>query len=402
MKKIILLTFLIIVTVQLTFAQNSIAKLKFEEAEEAYSSDNFELTIIKLNETEKILKQTNPKILHLKILALNQLLTQPDFTNDPELIPELKKACEFYLKKFENLETNDDKFKEVYKIGEVAKQLKTDEDFDQELFAKAKSGDAEAQGKLGKYFHQKDRFGTAVKWYEKAAGQGDIPAMVLIGDIYFTKKDLVNAVKWYEIAGGKGNKSAMEEVAAIYVKGGSTYPVNIDKAIVWYKKAAELKSIKAMRQIGMIYLEGKAIQKNVNTALEWFAKGIAIEPTTKSEKFSSAWIYDQLCMLYLEGENVSKDYSKVQEYANKGISLNHEFWLKYYESYLGDIYGIGGNGIEKDYEKAFAYYSSSANKGYFIAMLRLSEMYASGKGIKKNKTLSAQWKTKYEEEKAKK
>jgi hypothetical protein len=52
MKKIILLTFLLFATFQFSVAQNTIAKLKFEEAEEAYVNNNFELALTKLKEVE--------------------------------------------------------------------------------------------------------------------------------------------------------------------------------------------------------------------------------------------------------------------------------------------------------------------------------------------------------------
>ena len=47
--------------------QNTIAKLKFEEAEEAYANNNFDLALSKLIEIETLLKSPNPKILYLKI-----------------------------------------------------------------------------------------------------------------------------------------------------------------------------------------------------------------------------------------------------------------------------------------------------------------------------------------------
>ena len=50
MKKIILITILIITTAQITFAQNTIAKLKFESAEESFSDGNYGACFQKLSE----------------------------------------------------------------------------------------------------------------------------------------------------------------------------------------------------------------------------------------------------------------------------------------------------------------------------------------------------------------
>ena len=102
MKKIILLTVLLLATVQFTFAQNTIAKLKFEEAEEAYANNNFELTLTKLKEVEGLLKSTNPRLMHLKILAKNKLIQQPKYSNDPELISQLNKDCALFFNVYPN------------------------------------------------------------------------------------------------------------------------------------------------------------------------------------------------------------------------------------------------------------------------------------------------------------
>jgi uncharacterized protein len=127
MRKSILIVILFFATFQLSVAQNAIAKLKFQDAEEAYTNANYELTIKKLDDVEVLLKATNPKLLHLRILATNKLVQSSNYSEDPEIITQLKKDCNFYLTKYESIQDNEEKFREVYKISESAKKYKCDE-----------------------------------------------------------------------------------------------------------------------------------------------------------------------------------------------------------------------------------------------------------------------------------
>ena len=388
MKKIFLLAILIIATSQLLFAQNSIAKLKYEEAEEAYSLNNFELVLNKIKEVEILLKSTNPKLLHLKILALDQLVKQPAFKNDPELVAELLKDGALYLKKYVNLESNEEKYREVFIISET-KEYKDGE----LLYKKAQSGDSTAQLNMAKYYESKKRFDPAIEWYEKMAFKGSIDAMYQLGFIYqLQKKDFINSVKWHEMAAAKGSKKSMVRLGETYQFGFQITPINIDKAIDWFKKAAELKSIEAMSKMGDIIIKGKRTEINGNTALEWFSKALLIKPENREDTFDLCGVYIRIIDLYYTGKALEKNYTKAEEYAKKGIqfissenSLNANNYTAVFLSDLGDIYKAGGFGIKQDYIKAFNYYTESANKWKARPIIALGEMYQNGLGIKKDK-----------------
>lgn len=129
MKKLIFLIFLTVTSLQSAMAQTSIAKLKFEEAEEAYASNNFELTLTKLDEAEKILKSTNPKILYLKILAQVNIIKSDPY-KDFAILENAKKLSAKYLNEYDNLPNNEDKFRDIYKIsGELKKYPNTIQEF---------------------------------------------------------------------------------------------------------------------------------------------------------------------------------------------------------------------------------------------------------------------------------
>ncbi len=93
-------------------AQNTIAKMVYEEAEEAFDKENYALALEKIEETEKLLKNGNPKTLYLKIMAKYHLLK-----DDYAIIKSLKADCKYYLNKYESNDGVQDKYREVYKIS---------------------------------------------------------------------------------------------------------------------------------------------------------------------------------------------------------------------------------------------------------------------------------------------
>ncbi len=120
MRRIILFAFLIIASVQSASSQNAIAQLKYEDAEEAYSLGNYELTISKLKEVETMLGATNPKILYLQILAQSKVIEKNPM-RDYFILENARKSSEKYLKEYENLPDNADRYRDIYKIAESLK-----------------------------------------------------------------------------------------------------------------------------------------------------------------------------------------------------------------------------------------------------------------------------------------
>ncbi len=54
---------------QSLYAQEALAKLRYQEAEEAFNAGNFSLTLKKLDDVVGILKDENPRTLYLRIQA---------------------------------------------------------------------------------------------------------------------------------------------------------------------------------------------------------------------------------------------------------------------------------------------------------------------------------------------
>lgn len=152
MKKIFLLALLIISSAQLSLAQATIAKLKFEDAEEAFALGNYELTLSKQKDVEALLKSTNPKIIYLQILAQTKIIEKNPL-NDWLLLKNTRILADTYLKDYENLPDNEDKYRDVYKAGESLKKWPGTV----VEFSESKSKMEQEQDKIYLQTHENDR-----------------------------------------------------------------------------------------------------------------------------------------------------------------------------------------------------------------------------------------------------
>jgi hypothetical protein len=124
-----------IVLIMLTFhlaanAQSAIAKIKYEQAEEAFAKDDYAVTIVKLEEAQKLLGNTNPKILYLRLMAAKGIIAKGRF--DWEFLSETRKNAAYYIKQYSEMQGIEEKFRQVYEFSETLETLpKTKEEFDQ-------------------------------------------------------------------------------------------------------------------------------------------------------------------------------------------------------------------------------------------------------------------------------
>lgn len=114
----LLLGVLLLLACHTVLAQDAAkARIEYEEAEVAYTENNYELALNKLTEVEKLLKATNPRTLYLRINAQWGIIQKNPY-QDFTLLQEAKKACLKYMKDYAKLANGEDKFKAVYKIDQ--------------------------------------------------------------------------------------------------------------------------------------------------------------------------------------------------------------------------------------------------------------------------------------------
>lgn len=132
----VLLLFFIVCLPTLLFGQSQLARLKFEQAELSLKEGFWVNAIEKLNETEKILGQSNPRTLHLRIMAENGLLKSKP-SNRSDIQNQLVKHCLYFLENYKapGLESL---YREVQSVSETVNKnnssgLATAEKNDNEL-----------------------------------------------------------------------------------------------------------------------------------------------------------------------------------------------------------------------------------------------------------------------------
>ncbi|MEN9910381.1 MAG: hypothetical protein RLZZ540_3540 [Bacteroidota bacterium] len=229
MKKLLLIAFLLFTTSQTVFAQQAIAKIKYEEAEEAYSAKDYETTISKLDEVEAILKSTNPKVMYLRIMAQYPIILKIR-PFDYEIIYNFKKLSTKYLKDYENVPDNEDKYRDIYKISEKFNGV-------------FKMNDMELLENIGYQYKVKKDYKTAIKYYTEASSLGSVKSKSYLGGIYFDGADGV--VSDYKTA------------------------------FKYLKEAADNNDSMAQLYLGGCYLFGLGVEKNKEEANDWFKKSAA-------------------------------------------------------------------------------------------------------------------------------
>jgi hypothetical protein len=121
MKRLLLTVFFYLLIQLNVQAQDPLARIKYLEAEEFFTAGNYKASIAKLDEAEKLLGSSNPKILFLKIMAQDQLLlTIKDLyesMDNYDLLSAFRKNGNKYTVAYNSPELAD-KNMEVYKALE--------------------------------------------------------------------------------------------------------------------------------------------------------------------------------------------------------------------------------------------------------------------------------------------
>lgn len=106
---------------EISFSQNAIADLKFEEAEIAFQKNDFENVIVKLDEFDKILGSTTSASLYLRIVSLNHIFKEKSIYSEEmsfDKINSFTKGVKAYLNAMAS-EGLDDKYRTVYEISKT-------------------------------------------------------------------------------------------------------------------------------------------------------------------------------------------------------------------------------------------------------------------------------------------
>ena len=118
---------------------------------------------------------------------------------------------------------------------------------------------------------------AAVQWFRKGAEAGNVFCMYWMGHAYDNgngvPQDKDTAMDWYRRAAEKGHvisKKIIEDNE------------NVESPFEGFLKKAEAGDAQSMYMVGMCYESGVRVEKNIDTAREWYAK--AAEAGNESAK----------------------------------------------------------------------------------------------------------------------
>lgn len=152
----------------------------------------------------------------------------------------------------------------------------------EEIRARADSGDAAAQWKLGSLLtkgqHVEQNYAEAAKWHRKAAEQGHAAAQRSLAELYEVGQgvplDPTEAARLFRQAAEQGDVVAQYSLAVLYVMGKGVGR-DIPEAVKWYRQAAEQGDALAQFNLGVRHSEGDGVAQDPVEAYKWFSLAAA-------------------------------------------------------------------------------------------------------------------------------
>lgn len=263
----------------------------------------------------------------------------------------------------------DDKVGDVISVEDFFKNLEAEEKDDPELKAKA------------------------YKYYRMAAESGVAEAMTEVAHRLYdgigTEKNEAESDEWYRRGAEAGDPTAMRVVAF--------RSDNAEEKFKYFKRSAELlppslNKKDSIKQTAINYAAGRGTEKNLVKAEEWLAK--LDERDAALTRLEIAQITGERLWLEQAAKTSPEGMVKMAEsFVAENDFKNALLWYKKASdvgdfeatSIVGDIYYIGENGVEQDYERAYEYYEQAAACGYNMAAIKLALMIYHGRGCSKDR-----------------
>jgi uncharacterized protein len=416
-KNIVILSFLffLALTGKLSAQVNEMkARIEYEEAEKAYSENNYELALSKLTNAKKFMGSWQSRISYLEIISLDKLV---DYEEWVPLHDQLKAEVALYLNFADKNSDKIDikKVKEVYaieqKIADLQRIKEWSEDPDvkkaEEFDAKgdfnngmiynkkaAERGNGNAMYTLAGYYYfgygVPQNYTEAFKWFNRAVEKGDFQSFEIIAVMYAkgqgVTQSYTEATKWFKKSAEKGNVQSMY-ILGMYNCNGIAGSKNYAEGMSWMKKAAEKGKPEAMFQIGNMFWNGLGVVENPSEALIWYKK--AAEKGHGQSMTIIGYLYEH-------GEGVSKNLTEAINWYKKGAEKGdvNAYWN------LGRLYyqpeGFMLNNPDSyNRQEAFKWFKLAAEGGNKKAMEKVAWMYRNGSGyVNKDKALALEWETK--------
>ncbi len=258
---------------------------------------------------------------------------------------------------------------------------------------------------------------VAYDYAKKALENGNNQAKVTLATCYFhglsVEQDLPQALQlWSECMEG-GRYSSITRLAPCY-EHGLGVDVDLERAAELYKMGSEMTpSLSKKRSIqafyGLCFVRGRGVEQDVkkgwslicdsaqsNEDTGWFARGecyrygygvkknlsLAIQSYKKAtqvdlDAFGRCFSHFALETMFEAGEGLERDYSKAFEnYGYCADVMHHD------AQWMIALWCESGIGVEKNITRAVEYFRLAANGGYRDAQTKSYKYYMEGKGVR--------------------
>jgi len=198
-----------------------------------------------------------------------------------------------------------------------------------------------------------------------------------VGVDAYMRGDFKTSMAHFKVLAESGNTEAMWYVGDMY-NNGRGVDRNVTTAVEWFRKAAKENQPWALFEIAWFYKNGTGgYKRDAGTALDMFEQ-------SGTHGYSLGQYHAGLA--YLEGIGTDKDIDKARERFTRAADQGH---LES-QALVGDMY-YHGKGVKIDDRKAHQYLKAAAERGHPLAQMNLAMMYENGDVVKKNLVQAYQW-----------
>lgn len=236
------------------------------------------------------------------------------------------------------------------------------------LIESAKLGCGVAKYRLGKIFLRGEdvpkNVDYALRWQEESVGEGNELAEYLLGQTYLkgedVEQDLIRAEILLRKSSAQGNKYAKYTLGKSLLDG-ELFMQNIPEAIKLITESADKNFAPAQYLLGKLLYKGEVIPQNLKKAIEY------LEKAAEQKNPYAAYLVGKI---QLTDESVKDVPKAIHNF--KIAAENGNYFAEYM---LGKLY-LCGKEVERDYDRAIAYLTASAEHGNQYAQQLLHSIKA--------------------------
>ncbi|GIL51665.1 hypothetical protein Vafri_7607 [Volvox africanus] len=183
-------------------------------------------------------------------------------------------------------------------------------------------------------------------------------------------------VQYYQFSADRGNIEAQTAVAQVLNYGTLGMDRDHEGALLYYKRAAEANDVTAMAHLGDMYANGHGTERSFEKAREWWELA--------ARRHSGVALFG-LGYLHLTGRGgVTQDFDKAFVYFTKSADQIHsearpEAWF-----YLGVMHLKGYGVRRKSVQRALTYFLLASQTGHLLAQYNVAMLHLAGRGTARN------------------